>query len=200
MADEHHLLNSWVFWEHRKGGSDYGAKMKELGEPFDTVEGFWRYKNNIPAPGAVFFTAATGQKKFPDRDVEGFSMFKAGIRPEWEDPANMSGGEFFCRQTMSDSMLDNSWEKLLCGLVGETIDIGDEITGARVVDKSKSGKPTYRLEMWFKTRDQAKLEQLKDRLATCLGNNLLKEFMEHNVAMNNHHIGGRRGGSGRNFK
>ena len=36
------------------------------------------------------------------------------------------------------------------GLVGETIDEGDEITGARIVDKSRQRNKIYKLELWYK--------------------------------------------------
>jgi len=198
---ENKLENSWCFWEHRKGGgaNDYGAKMFLLGE-FESVEGFWRFKNNMPNPSAVFFTMAGGQKRFEDREIDGFSMFKSGIRPEWEDPLNSNGGEFFCRQMMSPVALDDAWEKLLLGLIGEVVDPNNEVCGVRCVDKSKTGRPTYRLEMWFKGRDSDISETLKENLTTCLGHNLLKEYMEHTVAMTNHGGGGSRKSSNRNLK
>mmetsp|Transcript_19599 Transcript_19599/g.32235 ORF Transcript_19599/g.32235 Transcript_19599/m.32235 type:complete len:206 (+) Transcript_19599:168-785(+) len=197
-AGTHPLESSWCFWEHRKGNNhDYGSKMYKLGE-FNTAEGFWRFKNNLPKPSDVFYTQQGGQKKFEDREIDGFSMFKSGIRPEWEDKANMHGAEFFCRQAMAPDNLDDAWEKLLLGLISEVIDPTDEVCGVRVVDKSKQGRSTYRLEMWFKTRDKEMCDSLRQRLTKCLGMNLLKEFMEHNVAMTNHG-GGKRGGSNRNL-
>mmetsp|Transcript_21182 Transcript_21182/g.60276 ORF Transcript_21182/g.60276 Transcript_21182/m.60276 type:complete len:213 (-) Transcript_21182:193-831(-) len=212
MADEEHPLESaWSFWEHRKGGStnDYGAKMHRLGD-FQTVEDFWRFKNNLPRPSEVFYTNTTGMKKLADREIDGFSMFKAGIRPEWEDPANMTGGEFFCRQLMAPQALDDTWEKLLLGLIGETIDPANEVCGARIVDKSRGARATYRIEMWFRGREKETLDILRSKLAVCLGSNILKEYMEHNVAMSHHggggggggghSHGGKRGGSSRNLR
>eukprot|EP00953_Heterococcus_sp_UTEX-ZZ885_P008207 4924-Heterococcus_DN1.PRE.2 len=75
-------------------------------------------------------------------------------RPEWEDAANATGGEWSCRERLTTHALDTYWENLVLGLIGETIDWGDEyvcmytvtvhaqICGARVVDKSR-GKDTY---------------------------------------------------------
>ena len=31
------------------------------------------------------------------RSIEAFSIFKKGIRPEWEDVVNRTGGELICR-------------------------------------------------------------------------------------------------------
>lgn len=38
------------------------------------------------------------KKKFADRTVESFAVFKDGITPEWEDPENKRGGEWSIRK------------------------------------------------------------------------------------------------------
>ena len=45
----------------------------------------------------VLFDGFT-RKKFADRTVEGFAVFKDGIVPEWEDPENKNGGEWSIRK------------------------------------------------------------------------------------------------------
>ena len=45
-------------------------------------------------------------------------------------------------------------------MIGETIDPGDEICGARVVDKSTVQRQMYRLELWFKRKDQSVADEL----------------------------------------
>ena len=55
------------------------------------------------------------------------------------------------------------------GLVGEPIDDGDEICGARVVDKSRGRQSIFRLEMWY--RDSSKEDvntSLRDKMVECL--------------------------------
>ncbi|CAN0543694.1 unnamed protein product [Ectocarpus sp. 12 AP-2014] len=42
---------------------------------------------------------------------------------------------------------------MVLGLVGETVDVGDEICGARVVDKSKNNHNVYRFELWLRSND-----------------------------------------------
>jgi hypothetical protein len=49
---------------------------------------------------------------------------------------------------------DEYWTNLVLGMIGETIDAGDEICGARVVDKSVGSRCTYRLELWFRKNDE----------------------------------------------
>lgn len=62
-----------------------------------TVEDFWRAFNNIPKPSQIFFDGRS-RKRFKDRSVESFSLFKKNIKPEWEDPMNRTGAEWFCRK------------------------------------------------------------------------------------------------------
>ena len=67
---------------------------------------------------------------------------------------------------MTPDVLDVLWENLVLGLIGETIDDGDEICGCRVVDKSKKGtsRVVYRLELWTRSSNEDTVNQLKSRL------------------------------------
>jgi hypothetical protein len=105
----------------------------------------------MPKPSAIFFDGKAN-KKVGERVIESLSLFKSGIKPEWEDKANRAGGEWFIRKALPLPYLDDVWKKLVLGMIGETLDSGDEITGARVCDKSLRGKPMYRLELWFRTK------------------------------------------------
>lgn len=167
----HPLQSGWALWEHRAADARnqarsqvYEQNMAKLTE-FATIEDFWRAWNNVPKPSEIFFDGKSF-KKVGDRVIESLSLFKAGIRPEWEDKANRAGGEWFIRKSMPLPYLDEVWKKLVLGMIGETLDAGDEITGARVVDKSARGKPMYRLELWFRTKE--KMEPLKDALHASL--------------------------------
>ena len=58
------------------------------------------------------------------------------------------------------------WNNLVLGLVGETIDTADYISGARVVDKSngKGAHAVYRVELWLKTVDPKVVENIKQKM------------------------------------
>lgn len=51
----------------------------------------------------------TMRKKVGDRQIDSFSIFKKGIRPEWEAPENAQGGEWQSRSKMSPQALDLFW-------------------------------------------------------------------------------------------
>jgi hypothetical protein len=185
-APEHPLQNEWSVWEHRKAtaAGDYGSNMTKMCS-FNTVEGFWRFLNFTPCPSDMF-TTDQGSTKFNDRDVEGISVFKKEVRPEWEDPKNMHGGEFFIRKTLSVAQLDQWWEDLLLGIIGETVDPTEVITGVRVVDKSTKGKVLYRLEVWFECNaenDPQLVEQIKENISAALNISLKLDYRPHSNAM-----------------
>ena len=64
---------------------------------------------------------------------------------------------------------DDFWQNLALGMIGETIDLADEVCGARVVDKCSNGRCMYRLELWFRRKDQACADQLLARMQEVLG-------------------------------
>ncbi len=94
--------------------------MREICE-FSTVEEFWRYWSFVPRPSEVLYDG-TNRKEVEGRTIDAFSVFKKGIRPEWEDEANRAGSELTCRKSMTLDVLDTYWENLVLGLIGEVID------------------------------------------------------------------------------
>jgi len=137
-----------------------------------TAEEFWRYWNHIPKPSEVFFDGEFRKKVGPEgKTIEEFSLFKKGIEPEWTDPMNVVGGEWFCRQYFDADVLDLYWQNLVMGVIGETIEDAvdeektqkDHINGCRIVDKSR-GYPMYKLEIWVSTRDPVIKERIRTRL------------------------------------
>jgi hypothetical protein len=175
----HPLEHKWTFWEHKAAEKKTMSK-KEWGElqrklfTFDTVEEFWRYYAHIPTPSAVFYDGKAGKKRVgkppDDRQIESFSLFKDGISPEWEDSANMSGGEWNLRKSSRDGrdspMIDDWWQNIVLGLVGHTIEDKDEICGARIVDKSgnKGSNQVFRIELWLRTKDSKVIKKILDKM------------------------------------
>lgn len=146
---------------------------------FHTIEDFWRYFNHIPKPSEVFYDGDTKKRIGPDNKiVEEYSLFKKGIAPEWEDSANQSGGEWYCRQHLEGDVLNMYWQNLAISVIGETIDDGiddgsgvDYINGVRVVDKGKA-YPMFRLELWINTKDSNVKERIKSKLVEIITHGL----------------------------
>jgi len=174
--NEHPLHHRWVYWEHTKVNKpeDYANSMKDVCD-FNTVEDFWKVWSYLPRPSEVLYDG-TVRKEGLNRKIDAFSMFKNGIRPEWEDVMNNKASEFSTVGPF-DHDVDLLWENLVLSLIGETIEGSDEICGCRVVDKYKQSKNNksstrahYRFELWLRpgvTKEQANCvkERLLDALA-----------------------------------
>jgi len=145
--------------------------MKQLCA-FATVEDFWRYFNHLPKPSEVFYDGDSRKRIGPDgKTVEEYSLFKRGIEPEWGDPANQTGGEWYCRAQFEGDILNLYWQNLVLGVIGEAIEDGvdgglgmrNHINGCRVVDKGKT-YPMFRLELWINTKDPDVKEKIRSKM------------------------------------
>lgn len=57
-------------------------------------------------------------------------MFKANVKPVWEDPNNVNGGSFVLRFDKSKG--DKIWEDVALGFVGLNLGDNPEINGVRL--------------------------------------------------------------------
>ncbi|KAG2039294.1 translation initiation factor eIF 4e-like domain-containing protein [Suillus americanus] len=114
---------------------DYEAGLTVIGE-FNTVESFCRYFNWLKPPSKL------------DRNSN-YHIFKSGIKPMWEDPANSSGGKWVLTMKNNSALLDRCWTWLAMALVGEELEEGDEICGAVVSLRSK----VDRIQVWTRSKD-----------------------------------------------
>lgn len=70
--------------------------------------------------------------------------------------------------------LSDVWETVVLSLIGESLDDGNNITGARVVDKSIPYKKqiNHRIEIWFREwKDESFRNVLKERMEGILRDN-----------------------------
>eukprot|EP00005_Dracoamoeba_jomungandri_P002662 CAMPEP_0174259858 /NCGR_PEP_ID=MMETSP0439-20130205/8627_1 /TAXON_ID=0 /ORGANISM="Stereomyxa ramosa, Strain Chinc5" /LENGTH=291 /DNA_ID=CAMNT_0015343925 /DNA_START=126 /DNA_END=1001 /DNA_ORIENTATION=+ len=119
------LENTWSFWLYRYVGrnkslDEYEAALRELGTVV-SVQDFWCWYNNLPSVTKV--KAGTS-----------YHLMKNGIRPVWEDPANVDGGSFCLR--ISKKFSCYVWEVLCMMTIGEQFDDAlhpnDEVHGISV--------------------------------------------------------------------
>ncbi len=154
------LNNSWVLYDHVKSDSDtYESNTRKICEISDIIK-FWQVFNNYPLPSKIF-NNGIHKSIMNSKEVSSISVFKKGIIPKWEDPANINGAEIskrkFNKKTPLEE-LDDNWITLLMMCTGGSI-ITPSITGLRVVDSSSFKKNEitgqldfkllYRIELWF---------------------------------------------------
>mmetsp|Transcript_20197 Transcript_20197/g.20297 ORF Transcript_20197/g.20297 Transcript_20197/m.20297 type:complete len:190 (+) Transcript_20197:248-817(+) len=173
------LENIWTVWYHEKQDKDknqnWSSSMKEVLE-FSTLESFWHSCFMILYPSQLFIKAHDHQIG-NDNTINAVSLFKKGIRPEWEDPMNIFGGELVCRCSLSPKQLDMCWELIVLGIIGETFDTENDVCGCRIVDKTKNGKVMFKYEIWLSNQDVTRAglvhkrcdEALKKYVSACHG-------------------------------
>jgi len=161
----HRLQNKWVFWEQKVADQkDYDRALNPMCE-FDSIESFWSHWPFIPRPSEAFNDGSSNKKQVEGRMIKAFGVFKKGIEPRWEDPANIKGSELVVSKSFNLEALNLYWENLVFGLIGETVDEEDQICGSRVVDQSRKGKIAYKIEIWLKSTDDEIANKVKMKLA-----------------------------------
>lgn len=112
ITNLHPLRYTWVFWHYRR--SKRTTKMdwmdcQQAVAEMDSLEDFWRFFVKLQAP--------SGAKINQD-----YALFKRGIAPMWEDPANLKGGQWiFVIQKSAEryrDQVDNVWTEIVLALVG----------------------------------------------------------------------------------
>ncbi len=81
------------------------------------IEGFWSVYNHLVRPNDL-------------SNANDYHLFRAGIKPMWEDPANKRGGKFTVR--LRKGFASRYWEDLLLAVVGEQFGVGNELCGIGV--------------------------------------------------------------------
>jgi len=129
-APKHPLQNDWTLWYFKNDRTkDWDANLKSV-ITFSTVEDFWALYNHIEKVSRLGHGCD-------------YSLFKQGIKPAWEDPANASGGRwlFTIAKQYRERTLDNYWLEVLMCLIGEAFGQNGVIVNGAVVNiRNKADK------------------------------------------------------------
>jgi len=174
----HPLEHEWTFWYDRRQGmgnlrvknerDSYENNLHQIGT-FATVEDFWRYYNHMAKPTQL-------------ENNSNYQLFKAGIKPLWEDAANAKGGKWIIQLKKSKGRLcDEYWENLVLGMIGETLEVDDEICGA-VMSRRKAGD---KIALWNRSSDKTNILALGKKIREQLGMSEDEEivYQNHSDAM-----------------
>ncbi|KAL8618285.1 hypothetical protein ACOMHN_061130 [Nucella lapillus] len=154
---KHPLKNAWVLWYYKNDRNREWVDNNKVVETVSFAEDFWSLYHGI----------VKANKLNAGCD---YSLFKEGIQPMWEDPANKSGGRWLINihKNQRQTDLETAWLEMLLCLIGEAFDdhgFGEEVCGAVVNIRTKGDK----LALW--TRDYNNQEAnvhigrtLRDRL------------------------------------
>lgn len=152
------LHNRWTLWYDNPRlaptGTDWHDQLKNLGT-FQTAEEFWSVFNNVKPSSALALNS-------------NYHLFREGIEPMWEDPANKEGGKFVLTIPKQDSKMgkgDEWWLYTVLAVIGETMDAsGDEICGCVVSIR----KGQDRVALWLKSCDRKACTEVGARWKKCL--------------------------------
>uniref|UniRef100_A0A7S0VVQ5 mRNA cap-binding protein n=1 Tax=Hemiselmis tepida TaxID=464990 RepID=A0A7S0VVQ5_9CRYP len=170
----HPLQNQWVLWfdnpVKRLGAKDWSSNLKKVAT-FDNVEDFWGVFNNVRPPSRL-------------NPGSNYHLFKTGIEPMWEHPANEVGGKWTYSIPKKDGkkVIDDMWLYSALALIGENLDSGEELCGA-VISLRKAGD---RVAVWTRNADQeaAVMEiggQFKAAISECLQGEVPAGSIEYHV-------------------
>ncbi|KAJ2809231.1 eukaryotic translation initiation factor 4E [Coemansia furcata] len=169
----HGLNSEWTLWfdnpSRRTSASNWTANLKEI-VTIGTVEEFWGVYNNV----AIAFDIPNGAN---------FHLFRKGIRPMWEDPANANGGKWgYQFQRSIGEKVNEHWLHTLLACIGETFDSSPDVCGAVFSNR----KSCFRVAIW--TRNAADKEACEDigrHLKSVLGVNQPLEYFPHSESTKN---------------
>jgi len=168
------LHNKWTLWYDNPRlappGTDWHDQLKNLGT-FQTAEEFWSIFNNIQPSSQLALNS-------------NYHLFKAGVQPMWEDPANKEGGKFVLTIPKKDSKTGRTnewWLYTVLAVIGETMDAsGDEVCGCVVSIR----KAQDRIALWMKSCDRKACTEIGARWKKCLevSNKTGLKYQAHKVS------------------
>lgn len=90
-----------------------------------------------------------------------YHLFKDGIKPLWEDPANKSGGKWVMIVRGQQPLTDSIWSNLAMALVGQVLDPMNSVCGIVVSTRPRM----ERIQVWTRARnDYPALNALANRI------------------------------------
>ncbi|CAF4819191.1 unnamed protein product [Pieris macdunnoughi] len=118
---EHRLeYNYWMWFSRRPPARDlsstttgYGQALRMVG-CVGSVEQWWGLYTHLSRPYEL-------------PPLSDLHLFKLGIKPMWEDPANVNGGKWVVR--LRKSQTEQAWEDLCMAMLGEQFMVGPELCG-----------------------------------------------------------------------
>ncbi|CCT63002.1 probable translation initiation factor eIF-4E [Fusarium fujikuroi] len=136
---KHPLQNKWTLWFTKPPsgkGDNWNDLLKEV-ITFDSVEEFWGVYNNV-APVSELSLKSD------------YHLFKAGVRPEWEDPQNKHGGKWSYQYKDKRNIdVDRLWLQVMMAAIGETLEDEDDGEVMGVVVNVR--KAFFRIGVWTRT-------------------------------------------------
>ena len=136
LRPQHPLKTSWTFW-YSVGNKNLSWEQNQVKiSTVSTIEQFWLLTSQLKHPSNI----PTGHT---------YSVFRAGMAPDWEHVANVEGGRWMvsCPKVEREDRLDTRWLEVLFMMVGEHMtEFSGLVNGAEACVRKQGD----RLEVWVK--------------------------------------------------
>ncbi|KAK2946585.1 putative eukaryotic translation initiation factor 4E1 [Blattamonas nauphoetae] len=158
-TNSHQLRHKWTLYfndppkptKHQVHKDDWHDALHTIAL-FDTVETFWRVCHNIPQPSDIPVKSA-------------YYFFHTGIRPAWEDEANIGGGRFLCQFRKAAQKYED--ESIFFDMT--LLIMCNQFPGIDFINGIGFNKERSRLEVWVrKGLNHARVEALKQEMTDTL--------------------------------
>lgn len=109
--------------------------------------------------------------------ISDYHLFRAGIKPTYEDPANVHGGKWQIR--LKKGLSARIWETLVLAIIGDQFaDIGDELCGAVMSSRTQEDV----LSVWNKTASNGSTNlKIRNSIKAVLNlGDVNMEYVSHN--------------------
>ncbi|ORY07441.1 eukaryotic translation initiation factor 4E [Basidiobolus meristosporus CBS 931.73] len=166
----HPLHFTWVFWfMHRQPGqkiTNYESAMKKIAS-FSSIEDFWAVYSHLRRPHEL-------------PTISDYHLFKQGVRPVWEDEANINGGKWIIR--FKKGLASRYWENLVLAVIGDQFEVGSEICGAVLSIRHSEDI----LSVWNRSAHEGRVNlKIRDTLKRTLDlpSDTIMEYKTHNDAL-----------------
>ncbi len=162
-STERALGYNWCVWEkyqepYVQNSANYDKNMFVI-YSFDSLEKFarlWKY-TTYSSPSRLFYDLeydvgkklVSSNKELDEKIVDGLFIFKMGIEPKWEDPANEKGCTIWCELLNLDAAnIDKFWKDVVFAVIGQNFPFSDYVNGFRILDRMKKHR-SVKFEMWI---------------------------------------------------
>lgn len=154
---EHKLEYSYWMWFSRRppardlsaSSTGYGQALRLVGR-VGSVEQWWGLYTHLARPADL-------------PPLSDLHLFKLGIKPMWEDPANVNGGKWVVR--VRKGQTGRAWEDLCMAMLGEQFMVGQELCGVVLSVRFQEDH----LAVWHRNAaDQASAARVRDTLRRVL--------------------------------
>eukprot|EP01128_Nolandella_sp_AFSM9_P004515 TRINITY_DN203_c1_g1_i1.p1 TRINITY_DN203_c1_g1~~TRINITY_DN203_c1_g1_i1.p1 ORF type:complete len:301 (+),score=92.02 TRINITY_DN203_c1_g1_i1:131-1033(+) len=164
---KHPLQDSWTWWydnpKKKTNFNSWGDYLNKI-YTFSSVEDFWSLWNNVK--GANDLNSGSN-----------YHLFKEGIEPKWEDPANARGGKWVLQiKTKKKTQINQFWLWSVLACIGASFDDDTQIVGVVVSIRKSMDK----IALWTNdASDQAAVTRIGRQFKEILGVTMKLGYQAH---------------------